>query len=281
MKKLKIIIAGSRTIQYHHYNFLITSIKESNFNISKIICGEAKGADTLGKIYGIDNNIEILSFPANWCLYGKQAGILRNIEMSKVADGLIALWDGKSTGTKHMISIMAQLNKPIYIKEISEEKNLKDIIIYVDGACSNNPGIGGIGITLVSGEFRKEISIRYNHTTNNRMELLAVIHALEEIKLKRARINIYSDSEYVTNAINKNWLDSWVKNNWKNSQKKEVKNKDLWIRLNEFRKNHILIFNWIKGHASNSENNKCDKMAVEAIRGKFDRSFNDDNYKKD
>lgn len=116
---MKVIIAGSRN--FNNYDFLQTKINELKLNITEIICGEARGADSLGKQYGINHNIPIKSFPAEWDKYGKSAGYIRNKEMAKYADYLIAFWDGQSRGTNHMINIMRDLNKHgsifIYKKE--------------------------------------------------------------------------------------------------------------------------------------------------------------------
>lgn len=106
---MKVIIAGSRN--FNNYDFLQTKIDELKLNITEIICGEARGADLLGKQYGINHNIPIKSFPAKWDKYGKSAGYIRNKEMAEYADYLIAFWDGKSRGTNHMINIMRDLNK--------------------------------------------------------------------------------------------------------------------------------------------------------------------------
>lgn len=133
------------------------------------------------------------------------------------------------------------------------------IHIYTDGAARGNPGKGGYGIVLMSGSHRKEIAQAYRLTTNNRMELLAVIVALESLKPGDHQITIYSDSKYVVDAFLKRWIDGWVRKNWD-----KVKNPDLWQRLLPLYKKLKPQFVWVKGHASNPMNNRCDELATEA-----------------
>lgn len=132
--------------------------------------------------------------------------------------------------------------------------------IYTDGACSPNPGKGGIGAVLISGNRRKEISIGYRYTTNNRMELLAVIESLRSLKNK-SNVILYSDSAYIINAINQNWLNNWQNNGWKATRREPLKNIDLWKDVVELIKLHSVKFIWVKGHESNIENNKADELA--------------------
>jgi len=133
------------------------------------------------------------------------------------------------------------------------------ITVYTDGSAKGNPGNGGYGVVMISGQHRKELKQGFRLTTNNRMELLAVIVALENIKTKGSAITIYSDSKYVVDAVEKNWVLGWEK---KNFNKK--KNPDLWIRfLNIYRKQKV-SFVWIKGHANNKENERCDALAIQA-----------------
>ena len=124
------------------------------------------------------------------------------------------------------------------------------IYLYTDGASSGNPGPGGYGVVLVCGGLRKELSGGFALTTNNRMELLAVIKGLEAIRWKGAEVRVFSDSTYVVNTITKNW--------------KRKKNNDLWARFDELSPDFKLSFNWIKGHAGHPENERCDRLAVEA-----------------
>ena len=133
------------------------------------------------------------------------------------------------------------------------------VIIYTDGAAKGNPGNGGFGVVLISGKHRKEISEGFRLTTNNRMELLAVIIGLESLKSNKESVTVYSDSKYVVDAVNKKWVFGWEK---KNFNKK--KNPDLWIRFLKIFKKHNVIFIWIKGHSENIENERCDYLAVSA-----------------
>ena len=133
------------------------------------------------------------------------------------------------------------------------------IYLYTDGAASGNPGPGGYGVVLKCGTFVKEISGGFAKTTNNRMELLAVIVGLEAIKWDNARVEVWSDSKYVVNAITEGWLEKWILKDWK-----KVKNPDLWHRFLPLYRAHQVTFHWIKGHAGHPENERCDRLAVAA-----------------
>ena len=144
------------------------------------------------------------------------------------------------------------------------------VTIYTDGACSGNPGPGGYGTILVHVDangitHEKELSEGFTNVTNNQMELMAVIVGLEALK-KPASVNIISDSKYVVNAFNNNWIESWIKKGWKNSSKAAVKNIDLWQRLLKAKEPHDVTFNWIKGHAGHEYNERCDALAVNAYK---------------
>ena len=138
---------------------------------------------------------------------------------------------------------------------------MKEVNIYTDGACSGNPGEGGYAAILMYGGVEKIISGCEEMTTNNRMELLGVISALKALK-EQCVVNLYSDSQYVTDAFNKGWITDWVNNGWKTSSKKPVKNVDLWKELIELTSFHVVNFVKVKGHSDNEYNNRCDKIAV-------------------
>lgn len=138
--------------------------------------------------------------------------------------------------------------------------------VYTDGACSGNPGPGGYGIILKYGDHSRRISGYDPSTTNNRMELMAVIEALRTIK-KPSRVKVVSDSSYVIKGITE-WIDGWVKKNWINSQKKPVLNRDLWEKLLKVSQPHKVEWVWVKGHRGHIENEECDKMARDAITNK-------------
>ena len=142
---------------------------------------------------------------------------------------------------------------------------MKEVIIYTDGACSGNPGPGGWGCVLLYGEHRKELSGGERETTNNRMELTAAIRALEALNAP-CRVDLYSDSAYLVNAFEQGWLNNWVRRNWVKADKKPVENVDLWKRILELVRIHTVVFHKVKGHASNKENNRCDEMAVAAVK---------------
>lgn len=134
------------------------------------------------------------------------------------------------------------------------------VIIYTDGAARGNPGPGGYGAILMFGDHRKELAQGYRRTTNNRMELLAVIEALKALKKNGLRVTIYSDSQYVVKAIEEKWLDKWIRTNFKGGKK----NRDLWEEYYTLSKNHQIRFHWVKGHAENPHNNRCDELATQA-----------------
>ena len=142
-------------------------------------------------------------------------------------------------------------------------ENLKKVTIYTDGACSGNPGPGGYGAVLIYNGNEKEISGGEKSTTNNKMEMMGVIKALEMLK-EKCDVEVYSDSAYVVNSINNKWVYSWKKNNWIKSDKSKAKNIDLWERLLELIEYHNVKFVKVKGHADNEYNNRCDKLAVKA-----------------
>ena len=139
------------------------------------------------------------------------------------------------------------------------------VIIYTDGACSGNPGPGGWGAILMYKGAKKEISGGMKNTTNNIMEVTAVIEALKCLKVE-SDVEVYSDSAYTVNAFNQGWIYNWMKNGWKTSGKEPVKNKELWQELYSLTKKHKVEFIKVKGHADNEFNNRCDEMAREAIQ---------------
>lgn len=139
------------------------------------------------------------------------------------------------------------------------------VIIYTDGACSGNPGPGGWGAILMYKGAKKEISGGMKETTNNIMEITAVVEALKCLKVE-SDVQVYSDSAYTVNAFNQGWIYNWMKNGWKTSGKEPVKNKELWQELYALTKKHKVEFIKVKGHANNEFNNRCDEMAREAIQ---------------
>ncbi len=137
------------------------------------------------------------------------------------------------------------------------------IALYTDGASRGNPGPGGYGVVLISGHLKKELSQGYRRTTNNRMELMAVIAGLQAIKRPGQNITVYSDSQYVVKAVKEGWLKNWIKINFKGK-----KNKDLWLTFHALAAQHTTTFVWVKGHANNPNNNRCDVLATTAADGK-------------
>ena len=141
---------------------------------------------------------------------------------------------------------------------------MKQVELYTDGACSGNPGAGGYGAILIYKGLEKEISGGEPLTTNNRMEIYAVIAGLECLK-EKCRVNIYSDSAYTVNAFTQNWLEGWIRNGWRKADGKEVANSDLWQRLYDLTELHEVRFIKVKGHADNAYNNRCDELARREI----------------
>lgn len=139
----------------------------------------------------------------------------------------------------------------------------KHVTIYTDGACVGNPGPGGYGVVLKYGDHRKELSGGFSPTTNNRMELLAAIEGLAALK-ESCQVTLHSDSRYVVDGIAKGWAERWQENGWMRNKKEETINPDLWTRLLELCKAHDVEFKWVRGHAGNPDNERCDQLAVQA-----------------
>ena len=145
------------------------------------------------------------------------------------------------------------------------QTKIKKFTLYTDGACSGNPGPGGFGVVLLYGKQRKEISGGYRRTTNNRMELLAVIRGLEALN-ERCRVALYSDSKYVLDALTKGWARRWRANGWRrNKRGQPAINPDLWGRLLDLCDGHEMSYHWVKGHAGDAENERCDQLSTAAL----------------
>jgi ribonuclease HI len=142
---------------------------------------------------------------------------------------------------------------------------MKYLIVYTDGACSGNPGPGGYGIIIQGSDFEQEISGGFRKTTNNRMEIMAAIVGLESLKEKSSVI-LYSDSKYLVDAISEGWAKRWKTNGWKRNKVDKALNSDLWDRLLNICSFHDVKFSWVKGHDKDSENNRCDQLATDAIK---------------
>jgi ribonuclease HI len=153
-----------------------------------------------------------------------------------------------------------------------------ELIMYTDGSSRGNPGPGGYGTILIWGDRRKELSGGYRRTTNNRMELMAVIAGLEALKKEGMRIVVYSDSQYVVKAVQEGWLKNWIATNFKGGKK----NKDLWLYYAELAQKNNIRFVWVRGHADNENNNRCDELATAAADGgnlEIDEVFEKENGK--
>jgi ribonuclease HI len=142
---------------------------------------------------------------------------------------------------------------------------MKPITIYTDGACDPNPGTGGWAAILLYGPTQREITGGEKDSTNNRMEMTAVIEALKQLK-EPCKVTLITDSEYVKNAFTKNWIQGWIKRDWKTASREPVKNQDLWRELIRLTDQHHIEWKWVRGHANDVLNNRCDELAVEARR---------------
>jgi len=145
---------------------------------------------------------------------------------------------------------------------------MKQVEIYTDGACSGNPGKGGWGAVLIYGKFKKEMSGGEAETTNNRMELTAVIKALQALN-EPCEVSLTTDSKYVCDAVNQRWVYAWRKNSWKKADKKPALNVDLWEELLPLLEKHTVTFHWVKGHAGHAYNERCDELAVSYYKTHF------------
>ncbi|WP_291318453.1 ribonuclease HI [Desulfonatronospira sp.] len=148
---------------------------------------------------------------------------------------------------------------------MSRNNNTQVVDIYTDGACLGNPGPGGYAAILSWGDLEKEIAQGSPHTTNNRMELMAVLEGLRALKYP-CRVRIHTDSQYIARAINEKWLDKWQRNGWQTAQKEDVKNRDLWEELAALLKEHQVEFKWVRGHSGHDYNERCDQLARQAAR---------------
>ena len=170
---------------------------------------------------------------------------------------------------KYIQSLKLNQNRPSrpILNTTSAGAKSKDItIIYTDGACTGNPGKGGYGAVIIDGDRRKELSGGYKLTTNNRMEMMGAIAALESLP-SNSKVKLHSDSKYIVDAIVKGWAKKWQANGWKRNKKEMAKNPDLWQELLDLCKIHDVEFVWVKGHAGIPENERCDRLAVAAAQG--------------
>ncbi len=142
---------------------------------------------------------------------------------------------------------------------------LKPVTIYTDGACTGNPGPGGYGVVLIYGDVRKELSGGFRLTTNNRMELMGAIAGLSALKFP-CQVTLYSDSKYVVDAMTQGWARRWRANDWKRNKTDKAINPDLWAQLLDLCDQHQVTFHWVRGHAGDPENERCDRLAVEAAQ---------------
>ena len=156
---------------------------------------------------------------------------------------------------------------------------MKTVTIYTDGACADNPrGNGGYGVIVVHGDHRRELSGGFRNTTNNRMEMYAMIAGLESLA-EPHRVTIYSDSQYLVNSVNKGWVYRWKANNWMRNKQDPALNVDLWERILALCQKHTVTFQWVRGHSGQPENERCDQLAVAALK-RNDLPIDRDNERK-
>lgn len=207
-------------------------------------------------------------------------GSYRNIKITTREDLVIAEAFLKEKGLENKAEQPVQIMKTSPEEKKSQvskadQKNQRSVVIYTDGACSGNPGAGGYGVVLLYGDNKKELSEGYRLTTNNRMEVLAVIKGLEALK-EPCQVTLYSDSKYVVDAIQKGWVKKWKANGWYRNKKERASNVDLWERLLVQLERHQVTFQWVKGHADNPGNERCDELARGAIAA--GNLLEDENY---
>ncbi|MFQ5616432.1 MAG: ribonuclease HI [Anaerolineales bacterium] len=160
--------------------------------------------------------------------------------------------------------------------------NETSVVIYTDGACTGNLGPGGVGVLLVRGAHRKELSAGYRLTTNNRMELMAAIIGLRALE-KPVKVTLYTDSKYLVDAVTKGWARRWRANGWRRNKREKAKNPDLWRELLDLCDQHDVRFRWVKGHDGNLENERCDQLAVQSIRRgelRVDAGYENDHLRR-
>jgi ribonuclease HI len=157
------------------------------------------------------------------------------------------------------------MKHPVEDHDPPPSKTAKTVTVYTDGACSGNPGPGGYAAVLLYGTGRKEISGGFRWTTNNRMELMALVEAFRALK-QPCELSIHTDSKYLLGGLSKGWLKGWKKKGWKTASGSQVQNRDLWETLDSLLSKHKATFLWVKGHSTSRENNRCDELAVKAVK---------------
>ncbi len=234
---------------------------------------------TDNKIFSVDFKVVLIEdFNQNgkividWCRaifdsFGVNLKVVAEIDRQTTGEELcLAVKTILASEKRKLLGEIKQAMQSAKVSPMNEKVEIKDsVVIYTDGACSGNPGAGGWGAVLIYGHNKKEISGFEEDTTNNRMELTAVIRALSLLKQK-CNVELFSDSAYVVNAIKNNWLDNWKVNGWVGADKKPVKNIELWKELDSLLQTHNVNFNKVKGHSDNELNNRCDELATGEIK---------------
>jgi len=199
---------------------------------------------------------------AEFQVTGFRGAVFKGFPTRQEAEAFMDAYSNRQPSTRKKKPVAKK--KTIKQKQ-SEPKN--QLTIYTDGGAINNPGPGGYGVVIIEGNKRKELYFGYRRTTNNRMELMACIAGMKAVK-KPTSILLYSDSKYVVEGIDKGWAKRWQKNGWMRTKTDQAKNPDLWELMLELCDYHRVQFRWVKGHAGNPENERCDKLAVSAAKGK-------------
>jgi len=272
---MKTIIAGCRTLTMkEHFTDVLIAVKQSGFDITEVVSGKAKGADTLGEKYAKLTRKPIKEFPADWDTHGKSAGMIRNNQMAAYGECLIAMWDGKSRGTLNMINSAHKKNLPIHIHMVQVEVPKKPVepaieqiqsaqpfFVYTDGS-SKKTKHGGWGCLVKTGDKVIENSGAASETTNNRMELTAVIRGIQSTPVN-SKVTVISDSLYAITGITE-WIFQWMNNDWRKTNGKPAKNKDLWLELLEIVQQRDIDWEWVRGHTGHPENERADDLACQA-----------------
>lgn len=259
--KDKAKVIGSISINTHSQKAEGTAVIGYVLNYSYHGCGYMTEALKGMFKYIKSNNIAKRIVAQHDTLNEKSGNVMKRAGMT--FEGVLRRAGDNNLHTRHDLATYSILYEEIELEDKSKETN-NEVIIYTDGACSGNPGVGGWGAILFHGNTKKEISGYAENTTNNQMELTAAIMALDKLKVP-CDVKLYSDSAYLINAFNENWITNWQMNGFRNANKKPVANVELWQKLIEFNQTHKITWIKVKGHSDNEFNNRCDELATGEI----------------
>lgn len=259
---MRTIVAGSRGVT--DYRVVQAAIQGSGFSISTVLSGCAQGVDSLGERWAKDNGVPVERYPAQWYVNGvldRAAGHKRNRLMGDNADALVAVWDGKSPGTKGMIDYARRKGLYVYVHDSSSRVMAgSPYVVYCDGA-SRKDGRGGWGASIrKAGEPNIDLYGGDVGTTNNRMELTGALEALWYLP-EQSLIDVFSDSEYVVKGASE-YLEGWARAGWRTSANKPLKNSDLWQELQAAVARHQSVtWSWVPGHSGHEGNERADALS--------------------